>query len=80
VLRGVQGGGAIWLSAAALILVVVPYTLVVVRPTNERLLQPGRDLRSDETRRLLQAWGQLHAIRTVLSMIASLLLLWAAAR
>ena len=38
IVRGAQGGGTLWLLAAALILAVVPFTLLVIRPTNNRLL------------------------------------------
>ena len=76
--RGVQGGGALWVWAAALILAVVPFTLIVIRPTNNRLLDPRRDRRSDETLELLKSWGRLHAVRSVLSVGASILLVWAA--
>jgi hypothetical protein len=31
---------------------VVPFTLIVIMPTNHELLEPGRDLNSSETRRL----------------------------
>jgi hypothetical protein len=40
-------------------------------PTNYRLLAPGRDLGSSETRSLFEKWGRLHAIRSLLSLIAS---------
>jgi len=78
--RGVLGDGALWLSAAMLILAVVPFTLLVIRPTNNRLLDPRRDRGSDETFRLLKSWGRLHVVRTVLSVAASILFLWAAIR
>jgi Domain of unknown function (DUF1772) len=77
-LRGAQGGGSLWLLAAMLILAVIPFTLVAIRPTNIRLLDPRRDRRSDETVRLLRAWGRLHAVRGALSVAASMLFLWAA--
>jgi Anthrone oxygenase len=77
-LRGAQGGGSLWLFAAMLILAVIPFTLVAIRPTNNRLLDPPRDRRSDETLRLLKAWGRLHAVRGALSVAASMLFLWAA--
>jgi hypothetical protein len=73
--RWLQGGGSIWLSGAACILAVIPFTFIVILPTNHKLLEPGRDLRSEETRALLEAWGRLHAVRSVLSLIASLLFL-----
>jgi Domain of unknown function (DUF1772) len=77
-LRGAQGGGSLWLFAAMLILAVIPFTLVAIRPTNNRLLDPPRDRRSDETLRLLKAWGRRHAVRGALSVAASILFLWAA--
>ena len=80
IVRGTQGGGLLWLWAATLILGVIPFTLLAIRPTNNRLLDPGRDRRSDETLQLLNAWGHLHAVRGALSMAASTLFVWAATR
>lgn len=77
-IRGVQGGGPLWVWAAMLILAVVPFTLIVIRPTNNRLLEPRRDRRSDETLQLLKSWGRLHSIRSLLSVAASILFVWAA--
>ena len=68
IVRGLQGGGALWIWAAILILAVVPFTLVVIRPTNNRLLDPRRDRRSAETLDLLTSWGRLHGVRSVLSV------------
>ena len=70
------GANLMWLVAAILMATVVPYTLVVVMPTNRRLLDPGRDLASAETRLLLEKWNRLHAVRTVLSLGASIIYLW----
>jgi uncharacterized membrane protein len=69
----VAGGGVLWLVAALLIGAVVPFTLIVIKPTNNQLLAPGRDLASRETRVLLEQWGHLHAVRSVLSLAASAL-------
>ena len=77
VFRWLQSGHVLWLCGAAAILAVVPVTLLVIFPTNKRLLEPGRNLGSDETRALLVAWGRLHAIRSVLSMIGSVLFILA---
>ena len=70
------GAGVWWFVAALLIGAVVPFTFIVVMPTNDKLLSPGRDLTSAETRELLQKWGKLHAVRTVLSLVASVIYLW----
>jgi cell division protein FtsL len=67
------GSGLAWLVAALFIMAVVPVTLLVIFPTNNRLLAPERDLASIETRELLVKWGRLHAIRSVLSLIASVI-------
>ena len=75
--RGLLGGGPVWYVAAALIFSVIPFTAIVVLPTNNLLLAPGRDLASAETQRLLERWGRLHAVRSVLSLVASVLFVWA---
>jgi hypothetical protein len=72
----VLGGGAVWVLAALLIGSVVPFTLVVIAPTNRRLLDSGRDPASAETRALLGRWGALHAIRAVLSLLAVMIMMW----
>jgi Domain of unknown function (DUF1772) len=78
IVRGTQGGGPLWLWAAMLILAVIPFTLLVIRPTNNRLLD--RDRRSDQTLQLLNTWGRLHAVRGALSIAASIMFVWAATR
>jgi Domain of unknown function (DUF1772) len=45
-------------------------------PTNRLLLDARRDLASAETRALLEKWNKLHAVRTALSLGASVLYLW----
>jgi Anthrone oxygenase len=71
-----MGAGLGWLVAAALIGAVVPFTLIAIMPTNHKLLTPGRDLGSAETRTLLERWGNLHAVRTTLSVLAAMLYMW----
>lgn len=71
------GAGAAWLIGALCIASVIPFTLVVILPTNKRLLEPGRDLGSAQTRQLLEAWGRLHAVRSLLSVAATIVFLYA---
>jgi hypothetical protein len=68
-----MGAGAEWLVPAVLIGAVVPVTFVAIMPTNHQLLATGRDLDSVETRALLKKWGNLHAVRTLLSVCASVI-------
>ena len=72
------GAGIGWLVAALFIGSVVPFTFIGIMPTNHKLLTPGRDLSSAETRILLERWGRLHAVRTALSMVASVIYIWLA--
>ena len=71
-----MGAGSGWLVAAVFIGLAVPYTLLVIMPTNHKLLASGRDLGSAETRTLLEGWGKLHAVRTALSLLATVLYMW----
>ena len=73
-------GRFLWLVGSMLILAVVPFTLVAIMPTNHRLLDAGLDRSSEVTRRLLRQWGMPHAVRSLLSLAASCLLLSAAIR
>ncbi len=76
-IRGIQGGGAVWFWAALLIFAVIPFTVIAIFPTNHRLLDARLDRRSAEARGLLESWGRLHAVRSVLSLVASILFIWA---
>lgn len=76
--RTALGGGWLWSWGALLILAVIPFTLIVIRPTNNRLLQPQLDRGSGETLHLLKTWGRLHLVRSALSVVASILFIWAA--
>ena len=69
------GGGPAWAIAALLIGAVVPFTFIGIMPTNKALLAPGRDLGSEETRILLGRWARLHAVRTALSLAATVVYL-----
>ncbi len=63
-----QGSGVGWLVWGLLLGALVPFTLVVIMPTNRRLLDPRLDSGSDEARELLARWGRLHAVRTVVGV------------
>jgi uncharacterized membrane protein len=63
-----QGDGVGWLVCGLLLGTLVPFTLVVIMPTNHRLLDPALDHASDEASELLSRWGRLHAVRTVVSV------------
>jgi hypothetical protein len=57
VLAWLLGAGLSWLLGGLLLGMVIPYTLVVIRPTNTRLLAPDLDKHSAEARGLLLRWA-----------------------
>ena len=65
-----------WVVAGALLGSVIPFTLLVILPTNNQLLSRELNRGSDEAARLLARWGRLHAVRSVLSGLALVLYLY----
>ena len=65
-----------WLVTGGLLASVVPFTLIVIFPTNHRLLDEGLEAASSEAAGLLHRWGQLHLLRTAASLAALVGMLW----
>ena len=72
-----DGVGIIWLVAGLVLGSVVPFTLIVIAPTNRRLEDPDLDPSNDLACHLLRRWGHLHAVRSGVSLIALLLMIFA---
>jgi hypothetical protein len=66
IVAGWQRSDLVLALAATLLGAVVPFTLVIMLPTNKRLLNPALDARSPAALALLVRWGRLHAVRSVL--------------
>jgi hypothetical protein len=66
--RWAISGSDWWLAGGIALGALVPYTLIVVLPTNKRLLDPALDRDSAEAVMLLRCWGHLHAVRTLVSV------------
>ena len=65
-----------WVAIGAMCLgAVVPFTLIVILPTNKQLLDAALDPHSRTAADLLVRWGRLHAIRSALSSVAFVLFL-----
>ncbi len=74
------GGGAAWLLGGVLLGLVIPFTLIVILPTNRSLLSPNLDRGSLEARQLLDRWNRLHAVRSLLSLSSFLVFLLSLSR
>jgi hypothetical protein len=70
IVRWAAGGGLGWVVGAVVLGAVVPFTLVAILPVNHRLLDAALDKASPEATALLARWGRLHAVRSVLSLVA----------
>jgi len=74
---GVIGGWSLndtgSIVAALLLGIIVAFTLIVILPTNKRLLDSALDASGAEAASLLQRWGRLHAVRSVFSVAAFLI-------
>lgn len=68
-------GSLAWLFAGVLILLVVPFTFAVIMPVNVELQRSELEPESVGTRKLLESWGRLHAVRSVLALLSSFLML-----
>ena len=87
VLGGVLGalawwetGVGLWLAGAVVLVANWPFTLLAIMPTNLRLMATAPESADRTTRELLERWGRLHAVRSVLGAIATVLFLVAALR
>ena len=64
-----------WLIGGGLLVSVVPFTALVILPTNKRLLDPATANDLNLAEKLLTRWGRLHAVRSVLSLASLLIFL-----
>jgi hypothetical protein len=67
-----------WLAGAIVLVSAWPYTLVVIRPTNNELMGTQLPNAGARSRALIEKWGRLHAGRAGLGVLAMLLFLEAA--
>ena len=65
-----RGSHVAVLAGGLLLGMVVPFTLLIVRPVNKRLLAHRVGVDSVEATALLRRWGRLHAVRTILGLLA----------
>ncbi len=65
-----------WLIGGGLLVSVIPFTALVILPTNKKLLDPATVNELDVAEKLLTRWGRLHSVRSVLSLASLLIFLF----
>ena len=73
-----QLGGWQWIAGALLLVANWPYTMFGIMPTNNRLMDMDPSSAGPESRTLIETWGKLHAVRSVLGALATAMFVWAA--
>ena len=68
-----------WLVGGLLILANWPYTLLAIKPTNDRLHATAPDHADAQTRQMIVHWGHLHGGRSAFAVAATLMFFWALA-
>lgn len=69
----------LWIAGSAALLGNWPFTLLAIMPTNRRLKAIPPSEAGPASTALLRKWGKLHAVRTMLGLLSTLLFAWAAA-
>ena len=70
------GGGTGWLVGSVLLFLPIPFTILVIAPVTRQLLQPGAGAQPEAAASLLERWGRLHLVRTLLGIGALSLFLF----
>ena len=71
-----NGSSTWWLVGGITLGAVIPFTLIVIFPTNKKLLDPSLDKGSELAANLLLRWGRLHIVRCALSLISFLIFIF----
>jgi len=70
-----QTGNWWWLVGAAVLLANWPFTIFGIMPTNNKLMVIDPSAATPEVRQLIKTWGYLHAVRSALGVVATLIFL-----
>ncbi len=75
-----MGASLWWLIGGIILGLVIPFTLIVIYPTNKKLLDSSLDKSSETAAMLLTRWARLHAVRSILGLVSFLIFIILLAR
>jgi len=75
-----QTGHLGWVLGAVLMVANWPFTFFAIMPTNNRLFGLDVAEAGPQSRAMIERWGSLHTVRTVLGLAAALVFLFASAQ
>ncbi len=67
----------LWAIGAAFLVFVIPFTVVVLKPINDQLLDSKAQRTESETENLLNLWAPRHLVRSIASGLSFAIYLWA---
>jgi len=70
-----QTGNWWWLLGAVVLVANWPFTIFAIMPTNNKLMAMDAGTVTSEVRKLIETWGYLHAVRSALGAVATLIFL-----
>lgn len=71
------GGNILWMIGAGLLIFVIPFTVIVLKPINDQLLNTEAQRTEAETEKLLNQWAPRHRVRSIASGLSFAIYLWA---
>jgi len=66
-----------WFIGAIVIFLNWPYTLIAIFPVNKLLQQHHVEPPGEDMRELVERWGRLHFVQSIIGLIATIIFLWA---
>ena len=66
-----------WFAGALVIFANWPYTLIFILPLNKKLQSDAAEPPGEEVREWIETWGRLHAVRSLLGIVATAIFIWA---
>ena len=70
-----QTGNWLWLAGSVSLILPWPFTVFVIKPTNDALLATDFQAAGPHSQALIEKWGRFHAVRTTLGVLAAALFL-----